>query len=177
LAAFLAPAASASLVPAKFSATSFKFVGSGAVTLKRSGTEATTCELKTPLEGGQFGSQSVFLVGNASFGEARWVCLSSPNNYLEMVYMGEAQYDTVTGVYSLRVSDYNQHTLLSPYGSYWQESEGKDRGTWTNGSGTTPPTVTFTEAKIGRDTSGKPITFSGTMKVTTLSGGLVTLSH
>jgi len=176
--ALLASSASASLVAAKFSSASFRFVGSGTITLKRNGIEAKTCELKTPLIGGNFGPTSSFQVGNGTFGEAKFTCPTGGTPvYLEMFYWGEAQYDNVTGAYSLRVDNYSEHTLGSPYGQYSQITTGQDRGSWTNGSGTTASTVTFNEALIGHDTAGKSITFTGTMKVTTSTGGLVTLSH
>jgi hypothetical protein len=171
--ALLASSASASIVSAKFSSPSFRFVGSGPITLKRNGIEPKTCELKSVLEGGNLSSQSDFSNGNGTFGEARFECAGT----LEMFWYGAAYYDTVTGAYSLRVSDFPSYDLNSPYGRYYQQSEGKNQGGWTNGSGTTASRVTFKEAMIGRDLAGKAITLTGTLKVTTPSGGLVTLSH
>lgn len=175
--ALFASAASASLVAAKFSAEEFNFSASGAYTLKRNGAEAKTCELKSSLEGGLFGSQSNFLVSNGTFGESIFTCPNTLGGRLEMLYRGEALYDNVAGTYSLHVLDYTGQEFVSPFGYYLQSAEQKDRGTWTNGSGATSSTVTFKEAPIGHDSGGKTITFSGTLKVTTPSGGLVTLSH
>jgi hypothetical protein len=174
LSALVASSAAASTVPAKFSNSEFKLTGSGLITLKRNGTEAKSCELKLPIESWVEGN--AFFGGNGTFGETRFSCTSGSTT-LEMAYFGNATFDTVSGAYRFHVSDYSSHSWLSPYGSYFQQGGENDNGTWVNGSGTTPSTITFKEAPIGADTGGKTITFSGTLKATTLSGGLITLSH
>jgi hypothetical protein len=66
--------------------------------------------------------------------------------------------------------------MLCPYGNYNQNGGEKFRGKWTNGSGATASTVTFSEAPIGYS-GGQLLTLSGTLKATTPTGGLLTLSH
>jgi hypothetical protein len=136
--------------------------------------EPKTCELKLPAETYTEGNQ--FLGGNYSLGETRFSCTSGSTT-LAIATHGEVLYDTVTGDYSMHIFDYPGVSQLSPYGSYTQAAEEKFRGKWTNGSGVTASTVTFTEAPIGY-AGGKPITLSGTLKATTTTtGGLITLSH
>lgn len=173
LTALLAASASASIVPAKFSSFDLKLSGSGLITLKRAGIEPKTCELKKPIEAFVEGNE--FLGGNSEWGETRFSCTSGTTTLAIRSY-GEALYDTVTGAYSLHIFDYAGVTQLSPYSWYEQAAGQKFTGKWTNGSGATASTVSFTEAPIGY-AGGKLITFSGTLKATTSTGGLITLSH
>lgn len=173
VAAVMVASASAATVPAKFSSAAFKLSGAGSITLKRAGIEPKTCELKTPIEAYAEGNE--FLGSNNWLGETVFSCTSGSTSLVIATY-GEALYDTVTGAYSAHIFDHSGSTMLSPYGWYTQGSSEKFRGKWTNGSGTTASTVAFTEAPIGY-IGGKLITLTGTLKATTSSGGLITLSH
>jgi hypothetical protein len=173
LTALLAASASAAIVPAKFSNPGLKLSGSGLITLKKNGLEPKTCELKLPVEAYAEGNQ--FLGGNAGLGETKFSCTSGSTT-LAISTHGEVHYDTVTGAYSVHVFDHGGTTQLSPYGWYTQAASEKFRGKWTNGSGATASTVAFTEAPIGY-IGGKLITLSGTLKATTSTGALITLSH
>jgi hypothetical protein len=62
--------------------------------------------------------------------------------------------------------------LPSPFGTYTQDLEAV--GKFVNGSGGTASTVTFENQPIG-ERFAKPLKITGTFKVTTGSGGLMTL--
>lgn len=61
----------------------------------------------------------------------------------------------------------------SPYGA-WNQNAWKIP--WTNGSGSTQSTLTFSNTKIGASNSGT-ITATGTLTVSRSSGELLTLTH
>lgn len=171
--ALLASAASASVLPAKFSSSQFKLTTTG-ITIKRNGTEAKTCTpVGNKLEG--FAESNQYVISNELGGSARFWC--SNNTELTMAWLGEALYDTVANRYSLRIASHSGETLTSPFGQYLQEP-GTTGGTWTNGSGSTPSKLTFSNETLGFTyPGGQKLTIEGTFTVTTLSGGLITLSH
>jgi hypothetical protein len=173
LTAITVASASAAIVPAKFSNPSLKLSGSGPITLKRAGIEPKTCELKVPIEA--YAEENQFLGSNNWLGETVFSCTSGSTSLVIATY-GEVLYDNVAGTYSMHIFDHPGTTMLSPYGSYTQSAGEKFRGKWTNGSGATASTVSFTEAPIG-SIGGKTITLTGTLKATTSTGGLITLSH
>lgn len=173
MSALVASSASASIVAAKFSSSTFKLTTTG-ITVKRSGAEAKACTPSAQTEG--FWDGASFWIGNQPGGETKLSCPSATN--LTMVLYGQPKYDTVTGEYFLKVADFGTYSLTSPWGSYKQVTGSGSTGTWVNGSGATPSTLTFNEAWIGSTVSGsQKITISGTFNVTTTSGGLITLSH
>lgn len=171
LGALVASSASAAIVPAKFSNSSVKLTTTG-VTLKRAGIEAKSCTLSPAIQ--LFAEGSGFIGGNGELGEARFTCGTSS---LRMRFVGEVLYDTVAGTYSFGLADYTTVQLASPYGFYWQNTGGKTKAPWVNGSGATNSKITLSETPIGYDNSSKLITMSGTLTATTSAGGLVTLSH
>lgn len=172
LSALVAASASAAIVPAKFSSSSIKMSTSG-ITLKRGGLEPKTCTQAGSLAG--TGEGGGYLVNNQWDGSAKFGCSGLE---LIMVFWGNSSYDTVANRYFLTLKSYEIYPFRSPYGEYWQRINLPSSGTWVNGSGLTPSTVTFTDQLIGYTLSGnKPITISGTFNVTTSGGGLVTLSH
>lgn len=172
MSALVASSASASIVPAKFSNSSFKLTSTG-ITVKGNGIEPKTCTPSSYIEG--YAENSNFLASNPGFAETKFSCTGGTS--FSMVLLGEAQYDTVANHYILHVNSFSSWSLNSPYGGYWQESE--STATWLNGSGSTASTITFTEQTLGHTffPAGKKISISGTFKATTLSGGLLTLSH
>lgn len=161
--------ASASIVTAKFSNSSWKLTTTG-ITVTRGGTESKSCTLSKAIEG--FGGSS-FIASNEWTGASRFTCTDLTS--LVMRYVGQAWYDTVASRYYLRISSYNE-ALQSPWGpsSYFQTTSD---WTWVNGSGSVPSTMTLNELYIGSTTGGQKITLSGTITAKTASGGLVTLSH
>jgi hypothetical protein len=175
MSAILASVAAAEVVPAKFSSSEFNLTTSG-LTLKRNGIEAKTCVSPSAIEG--YAESSNFLASNLEgFAETKFTC--GGTSTFTIVLKGTAKYDTVTNSYSLHVNDFNSWSLWSPWSEgYWQNTGGKgSTATWTNGSGSTASTVKFTNQWIGSTFSGKQVTIEGTLKATTLSGGLLTLSH
>jgi hypothetical protein len=171
ISALLASAASATIVAAKFSGPAFTKLTTSGLTLKLNGAEPKTCTASA-LEG--YVERNFYEVSNEVGGETRFGC-PFPSE-LTMAWAGEAFYDTVANRYFLRIKSYNV-SLMSPYGAYMQEP-GTTGGTWVNGSGSTPSTLTFSNETLGRTLSGsKKITEEGTFTITTSTGGLVTLSH
>jgi hypothetical protein len=173
LSALAVSSASAAIVPAKFSSSQFKMSTAG-ITVKKNGAEAKTCTLPAELQGWVEGS--TFLVSSAAGLEPKFSCIGG--GYLTMWMFGEAKFDTVTGSYFLKVFDYSEHSLTSPWEGYWQKTGGVGTSpAWANGSGATASTVTFSNAYIGNTFGGQKVTIDGTFKVTNWTGGLVTLSH
>ena len=160
--------ASASIVGAKFSSSSWKLTSTG-ITVKRNGAEAKTCPPAKAIEGS--GSSS-FVASNEWTGASRFNCTDLSS--LVMRYVGQAYYDNVAARYFLEISSYNE-ALQSPWGpnSYFQSISD---WTWVNGTAVTPSTMTLNELVIGTTTTGQKITVSGTITAKTASGGLITLS-
>lgn len=173
LSALVASAASAAVVPAKFSSSSIKFTTSG-LTVKRNGTEAKTCTFYGTSPSGMTEADS-FFVSNHGEGDVTLSCTSSILK-LQTIMFGRVSYDTVANRYTLQVSEYNVVPLESPWGSY-SYYQGTFGGTWVNGSGATSSTVTFTNQTLGYTTSGDQLTIEGQIKATTSTGALLTLSH
>lgn len=167
----LAASASASVVPAYFSGSSFKVTAPSGITLKRSGTEPKVCTPTWTITGSA--QLNGFTFGNVQGGETKFTCPSGTS--FTIGFVGEARYDTVTGQYSLYVNYDPGYSLVSPWGSYYENSAFS--GAWVNGSGSTPSTLTYTNAVVGHTTAGAPISIEGTLNVTTSTGGLLTLSH
>lgn len=169
LTALVAGSASASIVPAKFS-SEFGKISTTGLTLKKNGLEPKTCTFSAWSEGWFSGSQFWFL------SEGEQIRLSCGIG-LNMKMYGEATYDTVTGQYNLHFNDYSEMQLPSPYGYYTQVSKLNGfNASWVNGSGTTASTFKLANQTFGYAGEQK-LTLDGTTKVTTSTGGLLTLSH
>ena len=172
ISALVASSAAAAVVPAKFSGEWAKPSTTG-LTLKKNGLEPKNCTFQSWSEGWLTGSQFWF----ASEGEQIRLACPSGSSSLNMVMVGEASYDTVTGKYNLHFNDYGVMQLPSPWGYYNQVSgSGGFNASWTNGSGSTASTFTLANQTIGAIGAQK-LTLSGTVKVTASGGGLITLSH
>jgi hypothetical protein len=171
LMAIVASPALASEVNAKFSASTLKLTSSG-LTLKRNGTEAKSCNFKSTPTGETAEGNTAAWVFNEATG-LTWVKCAE-GKYLTMGLFVHAHFDTSTSRYFLTLVE--QGGLTSPWGEWFQSPQGKANGTWVNGSALTPSTLVFEESVIGNTTGGN-ITLTGTINVTTSSGGLITLSH
>jgi hypothetical protein len=172
LTALGAASASASILSAKFSPSTVGYLKTTGVTIKKNGGSAKSCTASNirieEIGAGAFGGS------NESFGGVRLSCGGS----LQMMFWGGLKYDSVTGRYWLQVLDKTDQQLESPYGSYYENTNGTDQWTWVNGSGSTPSTITLNEQWVGSLAStGEKITINGTFTATTLSGGLITLTH
>lgn len=168
----VAPAA-AEEVSATWSGSTIRATTSG-VTVKKNGADAKSCTLLGGATAGSILSGAAYLA-NAS-AETRFECSGGTNLWVATLPI-YPKYDTTTGKYLLKLSV--SHTGLSPWGGGIVQTGAVFKGTWVNGSGSTPSTVTYEEATLGYQSStGEPITLSGTFNVTTNSGGgLLTLSH
>src|SRR5215218_3187686 len=168
----VASSASATVVNAKFSSPALKLTTTG-ITIKKNGTEAKICTPKATIEATAEGSG--YFATNQWDGTTGYWCPSGTE--LESVFYGEAKFDNVANRYYLTLTSNTTHSLMSPYGSWWQETRGLSSSTWTNGSGTTPSTLTFANQTLGYTLSNARISIDGTFTVKSSTGGLVTLSH
>lgn len=164
--------ASATIVQANFSSSQFTLSTTG-LTVKKDGLDPRVCTFKSAPKGEGGGGQ--FYVYNNFEGDTRFYC-PTWNTQLQMILSGNVTFDTVTNKYSFTVNPYPSMNLtFSPWGSYWQSEP--ISGNWVNGSGTTASTITFTDQWFGTTNKIDKLTISGTVKVTTPTGGLITLSH
>jgi hypothetical protein len=96
---------------------------------------------------------------------------------MELVHKGNGSLSGVT--YWLSMAAATGFWLESPYGLYFANPlpNNPPKLVFTNGSGITPSQVTFSGAEIGEvDETGATMFLSGTLTVTTATGGLLTLS-
>ncbi len=172
LVAVAAAPATAAEVNATFSGSSMKLTTAG-VTIKKNGADPKTCTLLGGSTSGATAGNGVW-VFNDIYGSTLFNCTGGTKFGVWTEF--KATYDTVTGQYTLRSANVSPQGNPSPWGNYVGGNSLK--GTWVNGSGGTPSTLTFNETTIGTITSsGHVITLSGTFNATTSSGGLLTLSH
>jgi len=166
--AAVASPASASEIPAKFSASTIKLTTTG-MTVKRNGEDPRTC---TP-EGGSFsGGTSEGIASVGGFYPVSFKC-SGPST-LQMNFFAKVVWDTVASKYIFQTGGGAGASLISPWGSYSPAASVKS--TWVNGSGSTNSTLKFENTILGNGTGGN-VTLTGTFTATTSSGGLLTLSH
>jgi hypothetical protein len=166
-----AASAAAELEEAAWSTTSQGIALSGTVTLKKGGESATTCTFTTSnFNGSILGSTFLFQnglypldVGCAGSKTFQWHLSGNP--YWENGYYLELWGSSGTWAF------------LSPYGEYYPYAE-LGLVPFTNASGGTPSKITFNEAEIGQVKAyGQTLTMTGSLNVTTGSGGVLTLSH
>jgi hypothetical protein len=174
LAAFGAVTASAEVVNAKFSANNIKLATTG-VTVEKNAAEPKLCTTTTrgPATGETF-TGAFFASNNVTF-QTEFDCPSA--SWLDLGFYGaEVKYDTVTGKYSVTMNKEVGGGFESPWGTYQAK---QPTVTWTNGSGATNSTITFSKTLIGTSGGGTgfPLTLTGTFTATTKAGGLLTLSH
>ena len=93
---------------------------------------------------------------------------------MEFVHEGEAFF--WEGKAKLLMWPVTGFWLESPFGEYFANPLEISSATFTNGSGLTPSKVTFSEAIVGElQPSNTYLTISGTLTVTSSTGGLLTL--
>jgi hypothetical protein len=94
-----------------------------------------------------------------------------------MAFVHEGQGSVTEGKYALFMWPVTGYWLESPFGEYFANPMFTSKGSITNGSGMTSSQLTFSEAVVGEmEPSGAPLTISGTLTITTSTGGLLTLS-
>jgi hypothetical protein len=158
------------------------------ISLKKNGGSATTCNWGNITGSGLYGAKNGpsfphykgGVSNNLYAGNYTQVSCPGTSSFSLCSCIGYAK-STGEGVYSLRLYQqwFSVSSFGSPYGTWTQlglgESEAS-RGTFTNGSGETPSTLTFNEVEIGKTFPlEEPITLSATFNVTTATGGLLTL--
>lgn len=170
-----ATSASASILSAKFSGSTAGYLRTTGVTIKKNGGSAKSCTAST-IRIEEVGP-GAFIGTNESFGGIRFYCSGSWG--LQMAFWGYLEYDSLTGRYWLQVLDKTEQQLESPFGYYYQNTGETDQWTWVNGTSTTSPsTIALNEQYVGKLVStNEKITISGTFTATTLSGGLLKLTH
>lgn len=153
------------------------------ITLKKSGGSPVTCTWgsvngKGPLYGAQnVGSPPTSAMGAVANFNSFYTSISCENKTTFVLCSCIKSTGKGTGgVYSAYLTNWwpGAGLYASPYGSYSQE--GTAVGTFTNGSGGTPSTLSFNEKTIGRTYPGfEPITMTATFEVSDEAGGLLTL--
>lgn len=144
-----------------------EFAIKGTLTLKKGGASAVTCNLSTVgLDWNE--------AGHAYFGTLGlpWAETKCANGeWFDWVAEGEMQ--LVGSV--LKFNHFTSGPLgaTAPWsGRTWS---GLSSPTFTNGSGATASHVDFSESEIGKTNLGEKITATGSLSVTTRSGGLLTI--
>jgi hypothetical protein len=179
----VASTAMAEEVAGKFSSSSIKLSGSN-LTVKKAGGDPRTCQLLEVIGSSSGGFLSVY---NKWEGPetTELTCTGGGMALALRLNFGFAKYDTVTGAYSIVAQASNLNSVKSPWGYYYWGYNTPYGGyravrlNWTNGTASTPSTIDFNEQEIGvlaASTTTK-LTLTGSLKATTSTGGLLTMSH
>jgi hypothetical protein len=169
--ALLAVAASPSFAwsEALFSDTAHGIKWSGSLTIYKNGGTAKTCTFP----GGQNGliSASGFMLNNNPPGPIALSCTGSTT--LVWQPAGDAAYES-----GYRLEAWDNASFSGYHASPYGQWAGDDFIVpFTNAAGGTPSTVTFSSTVIGHTSTLATVTATGTVNVTTNSGGALTLSH
>jgi hypothetical protein len=170
-----ASSAMAEVVSAKFSSTGSTKVPTANLTVKKNGIEPKTCNLPVAATGGGTSGSELYAWNNEVTALMEFSCGGSLSFSLAL-RPATGAYDTVAAAYKMWIYPNPGccATLKSPWGAYAGGSPFLTG--WTNGSGATQSTLTFNENVVGTIGSAK-ITISGSITVTTGTGGLLTLIH
>jgi len=95
--------------------------------------------------------------------------VSCPGTTAELMFQMHALSTT-----SVELMKLTNAAFASPWSGFSYELE-KSIADFTNGSGTTPSTLTFSNDKIGKLVQGVDVYATGTLNLTTSTGGLLTL--
>jgi hypothetical protein len=164
----LGAAAAPAMAEPHFSDTTHGIKVSGSVTAYKNGLQPLTCTAPTSMVGEFFDAQHAVV---ESFGLALQLKLSCSNGRP----LGLVSEMTTASTTSLWYGGSLEH-VVSPWdGGGEYVAQGLMVGDWKNGSGSTASTVTFLKDKAGTTLDGYPVTISGTLKVTTSTGGLLTI--
>jgi hypothetical protein len=137
---------------------------SGSVNLYKNGLEPRTCTADS--NAGEMGPGWAWLKWGPEVEYLRFSCIGG--GALQMLFLISTPSTTSVEVHA-SAAEYQ-----SPFGTYQQA---KMVVPFTNGSGSTASKITFNNTKLGTVTGlcCKTLTLSGSLKVTTSSGGLLTL--
>jgi hypothetical protein len=138
---------------------------SGSLTVYKNGTEPKTCTLSSS-SGSQLGPEAFFYAYNTTY--LNFSCGTS----MELNFMGEGVSES-PGQYKLTLEA--TENLKSPWGGTWSQAAfGSVEPTFVNGSGSTSSKAVFSNTYLGHSNLAE-LTATGSLKVTTNSGGLLTL--
>jgi hypothetical protein len=139
----------------------------GALTVSEFGHTSKTCSAPATQKS-VFVSQTAGQVWSPNLAENQTLTFScTGGGILEMLFAFNATSTT-------KVSIWGSGTRTAPWENTYTQSFGTAVGDFTNGSGGTSSTMAFSSDEIGAE-SGHPLTVSGTLTVTTSTGGLLTL--
>lgn len=172
-ASMLAIGAGPAMAEPHFSDTAHGIKVSGTLTVLKNGGSSKTCTASSIQTGEFTDAYSAEIRGAGWLEQLTFSCAGST--------LGMVAELNVVSTTSLEFGGYFESATSPWLGSYyqgvWPGGEGRMIGDWKNGSGATASTLTFSSDKLGAtyDAGNPTVTASGTLKVTTSSGGLITL--
>lgn len=150
---------------------------SGTITIYDDGENPKTCTFPGPFQNGTVEGEEFFQASSLATWNNQLPLSCTGNTQLLWKPAGVAWYEEGTGEYLAQLyGTYSQYEE-SPYGLWLENAWSPVETTWVNASGGTPSHITLTNDTIGIGASGysEPITASGTIYFTTLSGGDLTI--
>jgi hypothetical protein len=142
----------------------------GALTVKAGGSSVTcsSLDMRVPMWGGEGAPWDTIPSGIP-------IAVScTGGTTMEFVHEGRAHF--TGGKAELTMWAVTGFWLESPFGLYFADPLEIRTAAFTNGSGLTPSKVTFSETIVGEVVESEaPLTISGTLTVTSSTGGLLTL--
>lgn len=162
----MGPSSAMAEVAAKFSPENQFIQWSGSVKVFKNGGSEKTCTFPTEPPPSLVGSNQFFI------SEMTLSCTGGTS--MRWDPKGSAWFGTS---YSLKFED-NQSQFGFHEGPWmpWAGEQVKNLP-WTNGSGLTPSHISFNKTRIGINEDGSVVTATGTVNVTTSTGGLLVLTH
>jgi hypothetical protein len=145
----------------------------GSLTVEAEGSSVTcsNLDLRVPTSNDKWNNGDYSLTS----GGAQMTLSCAGSTTLELLHEGSGSFSGTK--YELAMYPVTGFWLESPFGEYFANPLEISTAVFTNGSGMTSSQVTFSKAVIGEmEPTGAPITISGTLTVTTSTGGLLTLS-
>jgi hypothetical protein len=153
------------------SSTLAHWKGSLTVEAEGSSVACSNLDLRVPTLNDKFNNGDYSLTTQNA--QMKFACAGSTT--MELLHEGSGTFSGTK--YELFISAVTGFSLESPLGLYFADPLNLHTMVFTNGSGLTPSKVTFSKTPLGEmELSGEPITISGTLTVTTSTGGLLTLS-
>lgn len=173
VAALLAVSVSSAAAAVHWSDTTHGMKPSGTLTVYHNGKEPKTCT--AGLVGGSYLESNIAWVYTNTEQSQYWMGCSGTNG-LGFCFLAEAG-SAAGGGYQLTFQPCGE-ILSSPWGAslnWGAGPAGKPVGKFTNGSGATPSKVSFSGTQLGVLADGSTVSATGTLNITTSTGGLITL--
>jgi hypothetical protein len=153
---------------------------SGSLTVTKGGADPKTCTMPAT-QSSSVKQPAVAFVYQAGdpYGSITLACTGGTSFRVVFGIM-YAEFDAVTG-WRVRLYEFPGKSLpgaifASPWGNWIQNGPVTAFATWTNASGETPSQITFNNQLMGETQTFQAIRISGTLNVTTGTGGSLTLS-